>query len=96
LSYPLLLSSGLATTLLLIVAVRRVPAVRILLLLIGMLSATALLATTLTTTLLLARIALVLPLARVALVLCHLLILHVVVAEGKTMRLDVRSVMGAI
>jgi hypothetical protein len=85
--------------LLLIVAIR-VPPVRVLLLLVGTLSATALLATMLTTTLLasllLARVALVLPLARVALVLCHFLILHVVVAEGQTMRLEVRSVTGAI
>ena len=77
---------------LLFVAIRPVPPVWVLVLLVGALSTTALLAAMLTTTfvatLLLAGVALIfpliLPLARVALVLCHLMILYVVVAERKT------------
>jgi hypothetical protein len=70
-----------AAAMLLFVAIRRVPPVWVLVLLIGTLSTTALLATTFMATLLLTGIALVLPLilplARVALVLRHFVVLHV-------------------
>jgi hypothetical protein len=87
---------------LLFIAIRRVPPVRVLVLLAGTLS-TALLTTTLMAALLLvglalvlplARVALILPLARVALVLCHLLILHVLSPNGKPSRSAMRSSKG--
>jgi len=90
-----------AATLLLFVAIRRVPPVWVLVLLVRTLSATLLatmLTATLVTTLLLVGVALVLPLvslilplARVALVLCHFLILPFVVTERKPTRSAMRS-----
>jgi len=93
-----------AAAMLLFVAIRRVPPVWVLLLLVGTLSTTALLATMLTTTLVatlllvgvalilpLAWLALILPLSRVPLVLWHFQILHVLSPNGKPSRSAMRS-----